>query len=319
MSSVLHNAAHEREVAACLALAEQALEAAFGPERAAWMQHLEREHHRLVDALEWLVQRQDAQRGLHLAYLLQELWFEDHHTTEGRVWLERLLALPGAAEGLPLRARVLDLAGALALNQGDYATAAVRQADGLAILRQLGEPLAIGFALMHMGNLTGLAQGNFAQARELYREAWELLAANHHPEGTAHALANQGTMAILMGDYAPARQLTLEGLRRYLALDLTYDIALSLWRAAGVVAGLGQAETALSLAGAGAAHLAAIGVSQPEIFRQRYNHMLEPARQALTAEAQAAAWAAGQSMSLDKVVALALTCLETGHATPAAS
>jgi tetratricopeptide (TPR) repeat protein len=303
--------AWETDVADTLALAAQALEGAFGPERAAWMKRLEQHHDHFSSVLEGLAERGDAPRGLELAFRLQEHWFEPPHTTEGRDWFARLLALPAAAAPSALRARSLDLAGALAINQEDYGTARALKEEGLAILRQAGEPVDIGFALMHLGHLYGLAQGDFAHARSIYREAHHLFQAAEHAEGIAHALANQANMAILMQDYRPARDLTLESLRLYKDLNDTFSMAHSLVRAAGVLAGNGQAELALRVGGAGAAQLEAIGVSEPPIYQARFESMLDPARRALPTEAQAAEWSDGQALSLMEAVDLALAELDT--------
>ena len=66
-------------------------------------------------ALKWLIERGEAERGLRLADLLQELWFEEQHTSEGRAWFATLLAMSQAAARTTQRAQALDLAGAYAL------------------------------------------------------------------------------------------------------------------------------------------------------------------------------------------------------------
>lgn len=287
-------------------LAEQVLQEAFGPERATWMRRLEREHANLQATLSWLVARADAERGLRLAYLLQELWFEEAHTSEGRTWFATLLALPRAGVPPTLRAQSLDLAGALALNQGDYTAARVLKEEGLAILRAGSDTARLGSALLHLGHLIGFAQGDLPAAQALYREALGLFRGLSQAEGTADALANLGSVAILMGDYASASPLVAESLRLYRTLGYPYDMALSLGRAAGIAAGTGQPQRALRLAGASAAHCASIGVSQPPLFHERSERMIASAREALSEAVQAACWAEGRAMSLEQAVEDAL-------------
>src|SRR6266540_2964632 len=84
---------YSRLVAFYATLAEQVLQEAFGPQRATWMRRLEREHSNIQASLTWLVACGDAERGLQLAYLLQELWFEEAYTSEGRSWFATLLGL----------------------------------------------------------------------------------------------------------------------------------------------------------------------------------------------------------------------------------
>ena len=289
-----------------ISLAERMLEEAFGDLRTVWMQRLEEEHANLHAVLDELVKRGDTERGLQLAYLWQELWFEESHTSEGREWFARLLAQSHPTGSDWLRARVLDLAGALALNQGDYSAARSLQEEGLSILRRAGEPTSIAYALMHLGHLAGLAQGDFVTARSLYQEARDLLDQAQHAEGMAHARANLATIAILEGDYAAARSLTADSLRRYQELGDTYSLVLSIWRAAGVAAGSGRPERALLLAGASSGQSDAIGVSQPEVFQARRESMLEPARRVLDPSRQASLWEEGQTLTLEQAIASAL-------------
>jgi tetratricopeptide (TPR) repeat protein len=288
------------------ALAEQVLQEAFGPQRVVWMERLEREHASLHALLTWLVAHHDAERGLQLAYLLQELWFEETHTSEGRAWFATLLALPQAAARTILRAQALDFAGALALNQGDYGSARELKAEGLSILRDLGDPVPLSYSLLHMGHLVGYAQGDLQAARALYEEALDRFRELSHVEGTAHALANLGTAIILLGDYATARPLVNESLRIYQELGFEWDMALSLGRAAGIAAGTNQNERALRLAGASAAHCARIGVSLPQLFHARHEKMIEHARRTLDEATQEALWREGQEMPMEKAVSYAL-------------
>jgi tetratricopeptide (TPR) repeat protein len=300
------DAIHDRLVDFLSQLAEQALSEAFGPQRAEWMQRLEREHANFRAALEWLVARGEAERGLRLADLLQELWFEEQHTSEGRAWFASLLALPQAAARTTQRAQALDLAGAYALNQGDYAAARTLKEEGLAILRELGDTERLGYSLLHLGHLAGYAQQDFQAAQALYQEGLGHLRNSSNAEGTAHALANLGNVAILTGDYAAARPLVADSLRMYRELGMVYAQAQALGAAAGVAAGTEQSERALRLAGASDAHCAAIGVSQPAIYAEQTERMIERARQSLSETTQATIWAEGQAMPLEQAVAYAL-------------
>jgi tetratricopeptide (TPR) repeat protein len=274
------------------------------------MQRLEREHRNLHALLTWLVVHNDAERGLQLAYLLQEFWFEEVHTSQGRAWFATMLALPQAATPTILRAQSLDLAGALALNQGDYAAARELKEEGLSILRNLGDSVRLGYSLLHMGYVVGDAQGDLQAAQALYQEALDRFRELSHVEGTAHALANLGTATILLRDCATARPLVDESLRIYQELGFEWDMALSLGRAAGIAAGTGQNERALRLAGASAAHCARIGVSLPQLFHERHEKMIEHARRTLDEATQEALWREGQEMPMEQAVAYALE--ETG-------
>ena len=328
LSAVLHQAArrqlvmsgeegavYQRLVAFYSVLAEHVLQNAFGPERASWLHRLEREHMNLRAILSWLVEHGEAEQGLRLAYLLQELWFEERHTHEGRQWLAGLLALPQAAAPTPLRAQALDLAGALALNDGDYATARSLKEEGLTIIQQLGDPARLGYALLHLGHVVGYAQGDYPAARALYQEGLQILRGAGHEEGTAHALANLARVALEVGDYQTADPLASESLRMYRRSGTSWDLAQSLLTAAGIAAGRGMTERAVRLAGASAAQREALGVSQSPAFRERDERMLERAWMALHDEhLRSVVWQEGQAMSLTQAVAYAL---EDSPSTPA--
>src|SRR5437667_74643 len=78
------------------------------------------------------------------------------------------------------------------------------------------------------------------------------------------------------------------------------------WRVFAVLAAQqGQPVRALRLAGAGAAHRPGINLGGAE--QAWLDRMLAPARHALAETAQAAAWAAGQAMTLEQAVAYALS------------
>jgi tetratricopeptide (TPR) repeat protein len=287
------------------ALAEQSLEEAFGPQRATWMKRLEDEHINLRGSLGWLVAQGDSEQGLRLAYLLQELWFEDAHMGEGRKWFAALLALPNPTRNI-MRSQTLDLAGALALFQLDYAEARRLQEEGVAILREIGDRTAIGYRLMHLGHTVAFGQRDFVHARALYQESLEIFREMGDNAGIAHALGNLGSAALELGDYAAAGPLVEESLRRYRALEMRWEMAFTLGRVGGVAAGNGHRERALRLGGASAAHREAIGVTLPPIYGDHFDRMLEPARAALDATAQATAWDAGRAMTLEEAVAYAL-------------
>jgi tetratricopeptide (TPR) repeat protein len=304
------NDAYNRLVVYYSSLVEQMLLEASGPQRAVWMSRLEREHVNLRAVLDWLVARGAAERGLHLAFLLQELWFEDRHTSEGRTWFATLLALPQSPRRTPLHAQALDLAGALALHQDDYVTARALKEEALAILREQSDMARLGYALNHLAYVVGYAQGDLRQAQTLYQEALRYFRELANADGTAHTLANMSTAAILLGDYAAARSLLAESLQMYRELGYVYHMALSLSRAAGIVAGINQPEHALRLAGAGAAHCARIGVSQSRIFEEVRERIILPARQVLSEERQAVLWAEGQAMTLEQGIVYALDVLD---------
>ena len=301
--------AFQQRLEAACTLAEASLEAAFGEQRAKWMKRLEAEYDELINLLELLWERNAAESGLRLTSLLQELWFESRHTAEGFDWLKRFLALPAAQARTDSRASGLDLAGAYALNLGDYTEAQSLKEEALGIFRECGTPENIAYTLFHLGHLRGFVHSDYPAALRFYQEGLDLLRAAGHEEGITHGLANVGTALAGMGDAAHAAPLIAESLRYYRAKGSLYNMMLSLRRAAAVAAGLDLAETALRLAGAGDRQRLALGVPEPHVFLQAYARMLEPARKQLGEASQARLWAEGSVLSIDQAVVVALQVL----------
>jgi len=123
-----------------LALAEEAEAALVGPEQVAWGERLEREHDNLRTALAWACGADDAAIGLRLAGALWRFWSTRGHLSEGRRWLRATLDLPDD-DHVPepaMRARALNGAALLAIEQGAYDEADNLSADALAVARGHG-------------------------------------------------------------------------------------------------------------------------------------------------------------------------------------
>ena len=80
-----------------LALAEEAPSKLFGARQEVWYERLEREHDNLRAALNWLLERKEAEMALRLSGALGTFWGRRGHFNEGQAFLERALA---ANEGI---------------------------------------------------------------------------------------------------------------------------------------------------------------------------------------------------------------------------
>jgi non-specific serine/threonine protein kinase len=210
-------ALERRHAAHYLALAEAAEPEVKRADQAAWLARLEREHDNLRRALAWAAS--EGQRGgapvavawgLRLAVALARFWEFRGHGREGRAWLTRLLALPGAAAHPALRGRALARAGYLAQGEGDYAVARAQLAEGLAAARAGGDRAGAAFALFGLGQLAQW-QGDPAAARPLLEESLALARALGDGWAVARALANLGELALDEGDLPGARARLEEG------------------------------------------------------------------------------------------------------------
>ncbi|HVG96375.1 MAG TPA: tetratricopeptide repeat protein, partial [Chloroflexota bacterium] len=239
--------ARRRHAAYFLELAERAEPALSGPDQAAWLGRLEREHGNLRAALGWALDRArpppgaarearplggeaveiDAgQLALRLAVALAPFWTRRGHAAEGRRWLAAALAAPAAscAPAAPWRAWALLAAGRLAWRHEAVRAARPLFEEGLARFKALGHQPGIALALCC---LAGQAEeeGDYAQALPLAEESLARFRALGDQRGTAGALDQLGGIAWRQGDYATARARYEASLELHRRLDNTWGVA----------------------------------------------------------------------------------------------
>jgi predicted ATPase/transcriptional regulator with XRE-family HTH domain len=328
-----------------LTLAEQAEPALLGAEQGEWMERLETEHDNLRAALRWALDRNEAETAGRLAGALWHFWVMHGHTSEGRSWLDAVLARGGALPPV-LRAKVLVGAGRLAWHQNDYGRAFAWLEEGLALARANGDRAGIALALHSMG-WAALHQGDYVRAQPLLEESLPLTRELDDTPNTAACLAGLGNTALIQGDYPRAKALSEEGLvlsramgvhmaevlclvslggvallqgdpaRAHShfapALALNQEVgntdpmtAICLLGLAGVATMQGQATRAARLAGGGESLLHAIGGSIPPAVRSHYELIVAATRSQLGEPVFAVEWAAGRALSAEQVIAEAL-------------
>jgi predicted ATPase len=176
----------DRHASHYLALGEEAFRhISLDPEP--WLNRLDAEHDNIRAALDRLELQGDTQRGLQLAGAVHRFWYMRGHLREGRERLERLLGADD--EPTEARARALDAAAVLAMNQADYATARQHAEAALALHRDLGDAWGEAYAEMLLGNVAAgeddfetalrLSAGSEARFRELGDEYFARLAAGN--------------------------------------------------------------------------------------------------------------------------------------------
>ena len=185
-----------------LALAEAAEPQLTGPEQGAWLDRLEDEHPNLRSALGWALERGEAGIGLRLAGALERFWDHRSHWSEGRRWLEALLA-SGQGASTVVRAKALCTAGVLAIEQGEYGPAESFLAEGLALSRQGGDDHGTAFTLNALGSVA-IYREEFERAETLFIESLGLLRRVGERAGIAALLGQLGYVALLRGELAKA-------------------------------------------------------------------------------------------------------------------
>jgi predicted ATPase/DNA-binding CsgD family transcriptional regulator len=195
-----------RHAAYFQSLAERSETQLRGPEQDVWLARLERDHDNLRAALTWSVGNQaagaDAELGLALAAALWRFWEMRGHISEGRRWLDDLLAHAHTAAP-SIRARALNAAANLARDQGDYARAVPYYQLCLAIRQELGDRRGAAVALNGLG-VTALDQGQYAEAETHLTESLRAFETLDDPWYTALVTNNLGVTAQEQGQYERA-------------------------------------------------------------------------------------------------------------------
>jgi predicted ATPase/DNA-binding XRE family transcriptional regulator len=200
-----------QHLAWCLSLAQRAAKEMLGPSQQQWLDRLEREHDDMRAALAWGVEHPlMARSGLELAIALWRFWETRGHLTEGRRWMDQVLA---ANEDAPasLRADALNTAGNLAYDQGDFVRASELIEASLMLRREIGDMRGIGLSLNDLGNIV-LGQGYHERAATLYAEALALFREHASDWEIAIALHNTGMTLGYRGEYERAFDLLEEAL-----------------------------------------------------------------------------------------------------------
>ena len=214
-------------------LAERIAPGLRSPARPRAIEHLEREHDNLRAALECSVaDDRGAERALRLAGALVWFWMMAGHWAEGRRWLERVLALPGAAGHARAYAIALHGAGLTAWLAGDLEAALVRQAEAERALRALGEPLPLALLLDNAAQ-TRMSARDLDGALPAAEEAVALARAAGERWDIAQTVLGLGAVRHARGDHKPARA--------------AYEEAEAIWRSLGDAWGQSVALHSLSV------------------------------------------------------------------------
>jgi predicted ATPase/DNA-binding CsgD family transcriptional regulator len=337
---VMHDA-RRRHAAHYLALAEMAEPGLRSGERDVWLTRLRADHDNLRAALRWCLEQDDATAGLRLAGALAWYWNVSGQVSEGRAWLEAVLAPSPGSDRTAARAKALYGAGLLAWNQGEYDAAERRCLESAALWQKLDVVRDRAYALLVVG-LAARDRGDIARGRALLDESLALFRAADDGWGTALALVSLGRAAILTSDGDAAATLIGESAALWRELGDAWGRALALsnlallatrqraWEQAAALYGEGLAlfsgpgdalftarclqGLAVALAAQGDDVRAARLMGAAEILRERIGAVppageraelagaIAGVRRHLAPERFAAAWAEGRTTPLARLI-----------------
>ena len=150
------------------------------------------------------------------------------------------------------------------------------------------------------------AQGDFERARVLLEASAASIRQTKYPLRIANALAitlsRLGSIECQVGRAERASELFKKSLRLAQRFGFTFDAVICLGGMARVEAMQDRPKRAARLLGASAAQREALGTFVPSVGRTDHDYATNVARAALGERVFDAAWAAGQSMSLEEVI-----------------
>jgi tetratricopeptide (TPR) repeat protein len=183
-----------------------------------WLTLLEDEHDDLRAALGWAVQSREVDIGTGLGLMLWRFWAERYHLSEGRRWLEAVLALDGPEvrdgdPALPARkwAFLHLVAGLLAAGQGDYDRAVVLCEESLALYRKMGHRKGTSGPLRELGAVA-YHRGNYERAVRLSEQSLAVSREFGSTFGSALTICTLADALRAQGDLERARTLLEESL-----------------------------------------------------------------------------------------------------------
>jgi predicted ATPase/transcriptional regulator with XRE-family HTH domain len=229
----LHDSGEADEVASrhaehYLSLAEEAAQAAQSPAAASWLARLEHEHDNLRAVLRRCLARRDGDTGIRLAAALWWFWYVRGHAGEGRLWIGKMLPLPGAGRSPARRATALLGAGQLAIALGNYGDARDRLDESVELLRAADDHRGLAEALLVAG-FAARVQEDYRAADARLHEALALARSTGHAFIEAAALHHLGMSAAdARADLSNSRRLLEQSLTLYRGLDLPRFVALVL-------------------------------------------------------------------------------------------
>src|SRR5919112_3100828 len=205
-----------------------------------WLAVLDREHENLRAALRWAIRNRDVDFGTRLALMMWRFWPERHYVTEGRRWLEAVVALGEPEGGViepTLSARrwaFLHLvAGMLAGGQGDFDRAVELFDESLSLYRNMGHTKGTSGPLRELG-AAAYHQGDYERAVRLSEQALTISRGSGSAFGSGLAVCNLADALRAQGDIGRARTLLEESLaslrRRTRPLRVANALAITLSR-----------------------------------------------------------------------------------------
>jgi non-specific serine/threonine protein kinase len=204
-------------------------------------------------------------------------------------------------------AQTLSRLGSLAAVRGRLEDARAFLTEALHLRHELGDQHGIGMALTSLG-VVAFYSGDHLEAECLSRQAIDTLRPLGERDAASRAALTLAMLAHERGEYDTALELLHRSLAVFHELGDRGEIAETLELIAGILAVVGQTDRAARLFGAAAGLVDAIGWVAPlATSRYRYREHVGLVRARLGEPAFSSVWKAGQALSVEDAIALAMS------------
>jgi predicted ATPase/transcriptional regulator with XRE-family HTH domain len=203
-------------------------------------------------------------------------------------------------------AEALPWLGWLNLTEGNLRAARDAFTQGAALARKVGDQAHLGWALAFFG-FVALAEGNARESRDIFTEGRDVLHEVGNRHIFAHALAGLGLLDVDAARFSAAHVQLTEALEILAEIGDQAGIPLILEFHVSLATAQSQWNRALRIGGAASALRRLYGYPVTLGAQARLDQALARAREALGEQGSTAAWNEGRSMTLDQVVALAVS------------
>jgi non-specific serine/threonine protein kinase len=246
------------------------------------------------------------QRGLAraLSTLGLVVWQQGDYATARGLFDESVQMLRKVPDQRGIAAMLLN-PGFLAVAQGEYEAARSILEESLAVAQESGDKRNVAMSLRGLGYIAR-GQGDQRAARSYWEQCLALAREVGHKIVITDVLNAMAFLALDEGDEEAARSLVEESLAMSREIGPTESMSGSFTLLAKAAEAAGEPERAARLFGAAGSLRGDILLVRA--VRADSERSIAAARASLGEEAFAAAWAEGQAMTLEEVVALALEC-----------
>jgi predicted ATPase/Tfp pilus assembly protein PilF len=192
--------------------------------------------------------------------------------------------------------------GDIAMGLGDFAAARVLLDEAGAVARETGEPWIISGVENNHGDVAR-AQGDYDQARVSYEESGALYRELDSKPDFARSIHSLGYIAHRQGEYQQAQALFEASLSLFQEIGIKRGVVECLAGLAGLLVDQGQPQRAAQMMSAAETAMSALEAAWWPADQIEYDRNLSTIRAVLAEDLFDEAWAEGQSLELEALVA----------------